>query len=168
VKEYNGKVRVVYKNMVVHPQAVMKAHQAGCAASKQGKFLEYKHDFWEKAYGPYQASRDPSKLGEESILKIAQDLHLNVDQFKKDMDSDECKQRVMNDQAELTKFHVNATPSFFVNGQHIGGALGKEQFKQLIDDKIKQVETSGVSCGEYYEKKVMGEGEKQFRARKAG
>lgn len=155
--------------MVVHPQVVMKAHQAGCAASKQGKFNEFKHDWWDKAYLPYQQARDPSKLGEESILKIAQDLHLNIDQFKKDMDSDECKSRVQQDMAELAKFRVNSTPSFFVNGTHVDGALGKEQFKQMIDDKLKQVETSGVPCDQYYEKKIMGEGEKQFKsAKKAG
>ena len=31
MKEYNGKVRVVFKNMVVHPQVVTGAHLAGCA-----------------------------------------------------------------------------------------------------------------------------------------
>jgi protein-disulfide isomerase len=168
VKESNGKVRVVYKNFVVHPQVVQRAHQAGCAASKQGKFLEFKHDWWDKAYGPYQASRDPSKMGEENILKIAQDLHLNVDQFKKDMDSDECKARVQGDMAELSKFKVNSTPSFFVNGMHVGGALPKDQFKSMIDEKIKQVEASGVPCDQYYEKKIMGEGEKQFKSKSGG
>ena len=146
----------------------MKAHQAGCAASKQGKFLEYKHDWWDKAYLPYQQARDQSKLGEDNIIKIAQDLHLNIDQFKKDMDSDECKARVQGDMAELGKFHVNSTPSFFINGTHVGGALPKESFKSMIDDKIKQVEASGVPCGEFYEKKVMGEGEKAFKSRKQG
>ena len=43
MKEYDGKVRVVYKNMVVHPQVVTKAHLAGCAAGKQGKFVEFKN-----------------------------------------------------------------------------------------------------------------------------
>jgi predicted DsbA family dithiol-disulfide isomerase len=147
----------------------MKAHQAGCAASKQGKFNEFKHDWWDKAYLPYQQARDPSKLGDDSILKIAQDLHLNIDQFKKDWESEDCKNRVQTDMSELSKFRVNSTPSFFVNGTHIGGAMGKEQFKQLIDEKIKQVETSGVPCDQYYEKKIMGEGEKQFKsAKKAG
>jgi protein-disulfide isomerase len=166
VKEYGGKVRVVYKNLVVHPQVVQKAHQAGCAASKQGKFLEFKHDWWEKAYKPYQEARDPSKLGDESIEKIASDLHLDMAKFKSDMDGEDCKARIADDMKELAKFHVNATPSFFINGQHIGGALPKESFKQTIDEKLKAVEASGVSCGEYYDKEVMGKGEKQFRSKK--
>ncbi len=159
-------MRVVYKNMVVHPQVVQKAHQAGCAASKQGKFLEFKHDWWEKAFKPYSEARDPSKLGEENIEKIAGDLHLDMAKFKTDMDSDECKARVSADMAELAKFHVNSTPSFFINGTHVGGALPKEAFKKMIDDKIKAVESSGVPCGDYYEKEVIGKGEKQFRSKK--
>ena len=42
MKDYDGKVRVVFKNMVVHPQVVTRAHLAGCAAGKQGKFIAYK------------------------------------------------------------------------------------------------------------------------------
>ena len=164
MKDNGGKVRVVYKNMVVHPRVVMKAHLAGCAASKQGKFLEFKHDWWEKAYLPYQQAHDPSKLGDESITLIAQDLKLNMDKFKQDMESPECQQRVSGDQAELNKFHVNATPWFFVNGHVISGAVDKDVFQRAIDDQLKVVQGSGVPCGEYYQKKVMGEGEKQFKA----
>ena len=39
--------------MVVHPQVVMDAHKAGCAAAKQGKFVAFKNAFWEKAFDPY-------------------------------------------------------------------------------------------------------------------
>jgi predicted DsbA family dithiol-disulfide isomerase len=86
--------------------------------------------------------------------------------FKTDMDSPECQARVADDMKELNKFHVNSTPSFFINGTHIGGALPKESFKQTIDEKLKAVEASGVPCGEYYDKEVMGKGEKQFRSKK--
>lgn len=159
-------MRVVYKNMVVHPQVVMKAHLAGCAASKQGKFLEFKHDWWDKAYMPYQTSHDAAKLGDASIEDIAKGLKLDIAKFKADMDGEECKARVNGDMAELAKFHVNSTPSFFVNGMHVGGALPKEQFKSMIDDKIKAVEASGTPCGDYYEKEVVGKGEHQFRSKK--
>lgn len=152
--------------MVVHPQVVMKAHLAGCAASKQGKFIEYKHDWWDKAYGPYQASHDASKLGDENITKIASDLHLDLAKFKADMDGDDCKGRVNGDMQELAKFHVNSTPTFFVNGTHVGGALPKDAFKTMIDDKIKSVESSGTPCGDYYEKEVIGKGEHEFRSKK--
>src|SRR5215468_5776103 len=168
VKEYEGKVRVVYKNMVVHPQIVQNAHLAACAASKQKKFLEYKHTFWDKGFGPYAASQgqDRASLDGENLVKMAQDVGLNVDQFKADMKGPECEQRLRDDQAELAKFHVNGTPAFFINGKHIGGGIPKDAFKQIIDEKLKIAEASGVSGADYYEKEIMGKGEKTFRAKK--
>jgi predicted DsbA family dithiol-disulfide isomerase len=159
VKEYDGKVRVVYKNMIVHPQVVTKAHLAGCAAGKQGKFVEFKNAWWEKAF----ANR---KFDDDVINDIAKSIGLDMAKFKADWDGEDCKKIVGDDAAELAKFHVNSTPSFFVNGQHVGGALPKDNFKQIIDAKLKVAEASGVSGAEYYDKEIMGKGEKQFRSKK--
>lgn len=167
VKDYNGKVRVVYKNMVVHPQVAQIVHQASCGAAKQGKYLAFKTAFWDKGFGPYAASqgKDHSAYTEEGLMKIAGDAGIDTGKLKTDMNSDDCKKLVADDMAELAKFHVNSTPTLFINGQHIGGALPKEAFKQIIDEKLKIAEASGVSGGDYYQKEVMGKGEKQFRSK---
>lgn len=159
-------MRVVYKNMVVHPQVVMKGHLAGCAASKQGKFVEFRHEWWDKAFAPYAAKHDPSQLGDENIMAIAKDLHLDEAKFKADMDSDDCKARVQADMTELNKWHVNATPSFFINGHPFAWSGSPDSFKTAIDADLKEVEASGVPCPEYYEKQVMEKGEKTFRSKK--
>jgi protein-disulfide isomerase len=160
-------VRVVFKNLVVHPQVVTRAHLAGCAAAKQGKFVAYKNAFWDKAFGPYKASqgKDHSGFSDEGILKIASEIGLDTAKLKADMDSDECKQRLEQDAGELAKFKVNSTPSFFINGQHVGGALPIDAFKQVIDEKLKVAEASGVAGAEYYDKEIMAKGEKQFRSK---
>jgi protein-disulfide isomerase len=151
--------------MVVHPQVVMTAHKAGCAAAKQQKFAAFKNVFWDKAFGPYASAHDPSKLGEENIMAISKEIGLDTAKLKADMDSPDCQARVDADMQELSKFHVNSTPSFFINGKHVGGALPKEGFKQVIDERLKVAESSGVSGADYYEKEVMGKGEKQFRSK---
>jgi protein-disulfide isomerase len=151
--------------MVVHPQVVMAAHKAGCAAAKQGKFAAFKNVFWDKAYGPYASARDPSKLGEDNIMAISKEIGLDTAKLKADMNSAECQAAVDRDMAELAKFHVNSTPTFFINGKHVGGALPKEGFKQIIDERLKVAEASGVPGAEYYDKEVMGKGEKQFRSK---
>jgi predicted DsbA family dithiol-disulfide isomerase len=155
----------VFKNMVVHPQVVTDAHNAGCAAAKQGKFVAFKNAFWEKAFLPYQSARDPSKLGVDNIMAIAKDLGLDTAKLKADMDGPDCKAQVGNDMSELAKFHVSSTPSFFINGRFLGGALPKSEFKKIIDDRLKVAEASGVPGADYYEKEVMGKGEKQFRSK---
>jgi predicted DsbA family dithiol-disulfide isomerase len=154
----------VFKNLVVHPQVVMDAHHAGCAAAKQAKFAEFKNAFWEKAFGPYAAQHDQSKLGVDNIMAIAKDIGLDTARLKADMDGPECKAQIESDMAELSKFHVNSTPTFFVNGKHINGAMPKEGFKQVIDQQLKVAEAKGVS-GNYYDKEIMANGDKQFRSK---
>ena len=166
VKDYPGKVRIVFKNMVVHPQVATAAHLASCAAAKQGKYPQFKNDLWSKGFDPYYTSHDPTKLSEENVIAIAKDTGLNIDQLKTDMKSDACKTFLQADMQELAKFHVNSTPTLFVNGTHVGGALPEQSFKTMIDEKLKLVEQSGVPAGEYYDKEVMGKGEKQFRSKK--
>ncbi|MBA3541805.1 MAG: thioredoxin domain-containing protein [Deltaproteobacteria bacterium] len=165
VKEYNGKVRVVMMDMVVHPPQAMPGHLASCAAAKQGKYAKFENAFWEKAFDPYAAARDPSKLGEDNIYAIAGEIGLDVEKLKVDMKGEECKKHIAEDMAELAKFNVNSTPTLYINGTVIGGALPKEAFKEIIDAKLKQVEASGVKPGEYYDKEIMAKGEKKFRSK---
>lgn len=156
---------MVFKNLVVHPQVVTDAHRAGCAAAKQGKFVAYKNAFWEKAYGPYQATHDQSKLGLDNIMVIAKDLGLDTAKLKTDMEGAECKALIEGDMAELQKFKVGSTPAFFINGRPITGAMPKAAFKTIIDERLKVAEASGVPGGSYYDKEVLGKGDKQFKSK---
>ena len=153
VKEYDGKVRVVFKNLVVHPQ-VMNAHIAGCQAGKQGKFQKFKSVFWEKGF-------KARKMDDANIEAIAKEVGLDMGRFKTDKEGEYCKNLVQGDMAELQKFKVNSTPAFFVNGTYVGGALPKENFKQMIDEKLKTADTP-----DYYDRVIMATGEKQFRSKK--
>ena len=142
----------MFKNLVVHPQ-VMNAHLAGCAAGRQKKFQQFKNSWWEKGF-------KARKMDDASIDEIAKGVGLDMGRFKSDMQSDYCKNLVQGDMTELQKFHVNSTPTFFVNGTHVGGALPKESFKQMIDEKLKTADSA-----DYYDKVIMAKGEKQFRSK---
>jgi protein-disulfide isomerase len=166
VKDNPGKVRIVYTNLVVHPPA-RTAHLASCAAAKQGKYREFKDAYWEKGFAPYAQSqgKDSSTVSEDAIVAIAKGVGLDTKKLKADMASPDCEQRLANDMAQLQKFHVSATPTFFVNGKMITGALPKEDFQKLIDEQLKLVAASGVPAADYYDKVVLTKGEKQFRSR---
>jgi protein-disulfide isomerase len=166
VAEYGGKVRVVYANLLIHPPA-RPAHLASCAAAKQGKYLAFKDAFWDKGFGPYAASggKDTSSLEQDNIVKIAKEIKLDAVKLVADMASPECSQRLETDMAELQKWHVEATPTFFINGHFVSGALPKEQMKEIIDAQLKIAEASGVPGADYYDKVVLAKGEKQFRSK---
>jgi protein-disulfide isomerase len=144
----------------------MKAHLASCAAGKQGKFVEFYKAFWEKAFMPYAQARDPSKLGEENFMAFSKELGIDTAKLKTDMEGPECQKLVQGDMQELSKFRVNGTPGFFINGEFVGGFPGKEGLKPIIDKKLALAERSGVPGNEYYEKEIMGKGEKTFRSKK--
>src|SRR5262245_17034754 len=107
--------------MIVHPQQVILAHLAACAAAKQGKFKEFYKAFWTKGYEAYASTRDEAPLGEENVYKIAGGVGLDVGRLKSDMQL--CQDVVVADEAELRKFRVNGTPAFFINGEFIGGGI---------------------------------------------
>ena len=164
VDQYNGKVRVVYKHFVVHPDTVMGAHVAACAAGKQGKFLEFTHAFWEQGFGEYAKTRDPSKLGEPTIMAIAGQLALDKGKIAAEMKGGECASKIQEDMKILNNFGVSGTPSFFINGKFTMFS-DPRTFTAQIDEAIKEVEASGVPAAEYYQKVVMGQGLKTFRSK---
>ena len=168
VKEYDGKVRVVYKDLVVHPDTATTAHLLACAAAKQGKYMVMKDAIWQKGFLPYAQSRDPQKLGKENLLAAAKEIGLDITKLEADANGAECQQNIQADMAELQKFQVNSTPTFFVNGIHVGGALPKAAFKQLIDEQLAIAEKSGASGADYYEKEVLAKGVQEFRSKAGG
>jgi protein-disulfide isomerase len=163
-----GKIRVVYKNLVVHKDA-MPAHLGSCAAAKQGKYLEYKDAFWKDGFGPFLASggRDKTSLESENVVKIATDLGLDGSRFKVDMAGVDCEKSIQADMDDLSPFQVDGTPTFFINGTEIPGAMDKDSFQDIVDGKLKLVATSGIPSADYYQKAVLDKGEKKFRSKKA-
>ncbi len=156
LKDYPGKVRVVYKDYVVHAQTATVPAYAACAANEQGKFAEFNKGLWDQAFG-----KDTS---ETMMTTIATGLKLNMDKFKTDMNSDKCKQSVANDQRVLSAVGVTGTPAFFINGRFLSGARPIEQFKALVDEELKKADDTigkgGVTASNYYDKVVFGPGKK--------
>ncbi len=168
LQEHSGEVRVVYKNFVVHPETAMPAHLASCAAAKQHKYVQFKNAFWAKSFGPYAESggRDKAPLGHENILKIAGEIGLDTKKLDADMKSTECQALIAADMTELEKFNVGATPTLFINGTHVAGALTKSGFEKIIEEKLAIAAASGVAGADYYEKEIIGKGEKKFRSKR--
>ncbi len=86
-----------------------KAARASLAAYKQGKFWEF-HD---KLFENYNAIND------DKIEQIAKDLHLDMNKFKKDMNSPDIKAIINRDIRNGREIGVSGTPTVFVNGKLI-------------------------------------------------
>ena len=167
VKEYGGKLRVVYMDRVVHDFAE-PAHLAGCAAARQGKFLPFKTAFWAKGFGAYMASRGRDRSGFETdaLLAMAKDLQLDVARFKADLTGRPCSDLLAHQRAELDKFKVDGTPTFIINGLYVSGGLDKASLRALIDERLRIAEASGVPAAQYYDREILAKGEKKFRSKR--
>jgi protein-disulfide isomerase len=113
-QEFGNNVRFVYRQYPLpqHPLAPITA-QAAEAAGKQNKFWEM-HD---RLFAD-QTSWTTQSEGQmrDTVTKYAQELGLNMDQFKRDLDSSEVKTRITQQTNDGTKAGVQSTPSFFLNG----------------------------------------------------
>jgi protein-disulfide isomerase len=157
-KDYGDDVRIVYENYVVHPDSATTPALAACAAHKQGKYEQMKKLIWEKGF----KSRD---LGRENMDKLAAEVGLDVNRYKADIDGEECKKTIQQDQATLSNFGVRGTPAFFINGRYLSGAQPIDNFKRVIDEELKKANEriqQGTKAEDYYAKFVLEQGLKKF------
>ncbi len=132
--DYKDRLLFVYRFFPltsIHQNAMISA-QAGYAAYLQGKFWEM-HDLLFENQDDWAKASDPKSIFEAFAAKIG----LNVDQFKKDIDSGNVKKFVTEEQNEGLNAGVSSTPTFVLNGKVISNPSGYDDFKKLIDDALK-------------------------------
>ncbi|HEY7492551.1 MAG TPA: thioredoxin domain-containing protein, partial [Candidatus Tectomicrobia bacterium] len=129
LQEYQDRVKLVFRDFPlrnIHPQAQKAAEAAQCAAEQQ--------QFW-----PYHDKLfAATELQVNELKQYAQDLGLNMQQFTTCLDSDKYAQAVERDLQDGMQAGVSATPSFFVNGQPVSGAVPYERFKELVEAALQQ------------------------------
>jgi len=190
-KKYGNDLRIVYKQLVIHPKNAMIGALAFCAAAKQGKHREMDALIWDKGFNVRQLDLTDVPLAQpaekpaegqaparpqtvkcwdhpdgcKNVYSYATELGLNMDKFKADMKG-ECSTIVANDGRQLGQFGLGSTPSFFVNGRFISGAQPIEQFSALIDEELKKanerIGKDGTTAENYYQKWVVEKGKKKL------
>lgn len=99
VLEARKDVKVVYKNFPVLGPSSELAARAALAAHQQGRFTEY--------YSAVYQNRERSM---EALEKIARDLKLNIDQWKKDFESDAVNAELAATRELAQKMRIGGTP----------------------------------------------------------
>lgn len=134
-KQYQGKINFVVRNypLDMHPLAVPAA-KAVEAASMQGKFQQMYHKVfdnyasWAKSANGQSVSSDKQRAMKQ-FETFAQQIGLDVDKFRADMNSDEVAQRIQQDKSDGDKAGVSGTPTFYLNGKQL--ELGNSPLKNL-------------------------------------
>ncbi len=144
--KYPKDVAIVFVNqpLTFHEQA-RPAAKAFLAAHRQGKGWEM-HD---KLFANQQA------LMPADLEKYAQELSLNMAQFKKDIADPAIEKMVADDQALAGSVGADGTPTFFINGRELSGAQPLPAFTAIIDEEIKKADDllkAGTKPADLYEK----------------
>src|SRR6266571_2215518 len=115
LREYDSRLRVVFRNfpLPAHEHA-REAALAAEAAGFQGKFWEM-HDTLYREQEAWSKAPNTRELFES----YAGTIGLNVDQFRKDMDSDKVRERIDSDHALADFLGVKATPTLYINNRAI-------------------------------------------------
>jgi protein-disulfide isomerase len=144
--KYKTDIKFQFRNFPLtslHPNA-FAAHRAVEAAAKQGKFWEMHDILYEHAHQidqntgkivdiEWTATTNPSTYFND----YAQQIGLNVEQFKKDSNSEEVNAIINADLDSANKYGFTGTPSFLLNGKRIETPNGLAGFNKIIDDAIK-------------------------------
>jgi protein-disulfide isomerase len=134
LKDYGDKVRLVYKNFPLtnmHPWAEDGAVAAACARqqSPQG--------FWKLYDFLFQNQQDITADNlKEKAQAAVHDAGLDADKFNTCFDNKAALDAVKADEQEATALGVRSTPTFFINGRKVEGAVPYESFKEAIDQAL--------------------------------
>jgi len=129
-----GKARLVFRHypLPFHDAARPSALAAECA-KEQGKFWQM-HDkmFTEQA----KKGTGTVAFGVAELKTWAAQIGVNAGQFNSCLDSEKYASKIDASIEDGSKYGVNGTPSFFINGKLLVGAQPFAQFKALIDAEL--------------------------------
>ncbi len=126
-RAYGDKVRIAWKHQPLpfHPNA-LPAAKAAEAAREQGKF-------WQMHDRLFASQRE---LAPDAYDRFARELGLDLRRFQESSRSDKARVRIEEDQRLAARIGAQATPTMFVNGEKVEGAVPFATLKAVIDRKL--------------------------------
>ncbi len=128
-EKYGEQVRLVFRHqpLPMHQHARMAA-AASMAAHEQGRFWEF-HD---------ALFANQGALDRAALEALAGKLGLDMERFRRALDSSTWRTYVETEVAEAQRRGVRGTPTFFVNGKPVVGAQPLSVFTDAIDAQLRR------------------------------
>lgn len=146
METYGDRIQYVYRHYPltqIHRNAIPAA-QASEAAGLQGKFFEMQDLLFERQS---DWSNDNAIVG--TFEDYANELGLDVEQFKTDYASDAVSDKVRTNLREAQSLGLTGTPSFILDGRVLTSPPGNaEGFGRLLDQRLKFTEILGDDTSE--------------------
>ncbi len=154
LSELGDRVKISYKNYIVHPGKAETPAYAACAAHQQGKYAEMEALIWDEGF-------KARKLDKDHMRSLAGKLGLDLAKFDADM-AGSCVQTIKKDHGQMRAIGTTGTPTFFVNGKVLTRrnlatvkAMVEAEEKMAADRMAK-----GSKADDYYAEWVVKKGKK--------
>ena len=136
IKDYvdTGKAKLAFRNFAFLGPASVVAANAGECANEQAKFWDM-HDY---LYKNQPSESDTSMYTTDKLTTIAGQLGMDTAKFKSCLDGNKYDKNVSDDLAAGQKAGVSGTPTTFVNGTPVIGAVPYNQLKTAIDAELQK------------------------------
>lgn len=118
------KIHFVYRDFPltdIHPHAFRAAEAANCSADQD--------KFWAMHDKLYQNAQ---RLTDLDIKRYALEIGLNIAQFNVCFDGRKYKDEIEQDRADGIAAGVKGTPTFFINGMRVPGAVPMGLWEQIL------------------------------------
>ncbi|MBA2662051.1 MAG: thioredoxin domain-containing protein [Bradymonadaceae bacterium] len=143
--KYGERLRVVFKHapLPFHDRAVPTA-LAALSAGEQGRFWEFVDAVYSSTDGA---------LDEQDYVRHAKALKLDLERFRDAFGQDEHVLAIRRDVELAVTLGVQGTPTFFVNGIRVEGAVPTEDLGALIEAQLAlatRMTDAGVAPDEVY------------------
>jgi len=126
--DYGNKILFIFRDfplIVDHPDSGNAALAADCA-NDQGKYWEMSDLLF----------ANPDKINAESLKTWAVQLGLDTFEFGTCVDTAKYQKKIETDLLEGYNAGVRATPTFFINGYKVEGAVPLAVFEQIIASEL--------------------------------
>ena len=150
LKDYGDRVLFIYKDYPlsqIHPWAIHSAVDANCLAAQNNNaywdFADYIHSNQDKVNSEKGRDAQFSAL-DRMTLEQGQKNNLDLTKLQSCI-------KAQNDDAvkasmkEAESLGVEATPTMFVNGEKVDGALPANELRAVLDRALQQAGASGAS-----------------------
>ena len=137
----DGVVRLVFKHLPGDEHSSDIAARAAQAADNQGQFWAM-HDLLFDHISELRGDE-----AESTVMALANELVLDEEQFRRDMESSQVAQRIEDDRQLAADLNVDTAPAVFISGGFIPGARSPDVYHRAIQN-VFEVLRDGVDSGE--------------------
>lgn len=119
----DSNVRIVYREWPILGEGSVFAARAALASRNQGKYEEF-----------HWAMMELNQRAEEaSVLRIAEDIGLDIAQLRRDMNGPEIEEHIQTSMRLAQSLGFNGTPSFVIGESLAPGLIQADQMIQLVE-----------------------------------